>query len=161
MKNSIIGLLAVIILVLVSMQYKGARQPIYRNFPRDNKEVKNSDALLSLYVFFTKNNCRDCMEIIEVLNRLPAQYSVIGVVPQAELEEEPLLRKTTGATFPLISVDNYKKYIPPYAPSILGVSGKGDIYFLLPAVPNEKKHLEEFLNTFYLKAFSSLVNEGE
>ncbi len=159
MKNGIIGLMAVIILVLISMQYKHTGTSIYKHFPLvEAADGKAVDVPLYLYIFFTRNNCRDCLEIIEVLNHLPSQFFVIGVVPRADLEAEQEVRAATGADFPFISVDGYKKYIPPYAPSILGLSQEGKIFFVLPAVPNEKKYFEEFLETFYLKAYTSLAS---
>jgi len=102
----------------------------------------------------------DCLEIIEVLNNLPPHFVVIGLVPPNELKEEKELRSITGASFPLRDAAKYKKYIPFYAPSIIGVSPKGYIIFTLPGVPGEKAYLENFLNSIYGRLYPIFVNQN-
>ena len=75
----------------------------------------------------------------------------------SELENEEELRRVTGAKFPLIGLEKYKKYIPPYAPSILGISQMGKLYFVLPGVPKEKEYVEQFLTEFYNKVYPTLI----
>ena len=160
MKNYIIGTLAVIILVLASLLYKKETAQVEKKFPVLVKAEKQEvEVPLFLYVFLSKQNCIDCMEFIEALNTLPPQFVVSGIVPDAELENEEELREITGATFPLISVKKYKKFIPWYTPSIIGVSPKGDIIFQLPGVPGEKKYLEQFLNSLYSKLYPVFLKE--
>ncbi|MCP4215895.1 MAG: hypothetical protein GY765_14675 [bacterium] len=95
--------------------------------------------------------------MIDVLNDLPPQFKVIGVVPGHELKEEDLLRRMTGANFPLLSGAKCRKFAPPYSPSIVGLSKKGTINFVLPAVPGEKEYLAKFLTTFYRKVLPSIM----
>ena len=160
MKNYIIGTLAVIILVLASLLYKKNETPVNKRFPvsieTENSEV---EVPLFLYVFISKHNCIDCMEFIEVLNHLPSQFVVYGVVRDEELKNEKELREITGATFPLMSVKKYKKFIPWYTPAIVGVSPKGDFIFQIPGVPGEKKYLEDFLNSLYGKLYPVFLQE--
>lgn len=161
MKNYLIVFLMVVILALTSIIYKNSKSSIYDGFPLKKISTADVDAPLFLYVFFSKNNCRDCMQVIELLNILPIQYRVVGVVPENELEKESELRSMTKAEFPLISIAKYKKYIPPYAPSILGISRKGKIYFILPGVPKAKEYLQKFLDEFHHKVYPSLIQLNE
>ncbi|MFC2146171.1 hypothetical protein ACFLRT_02290 [Acidobacteriota bacterium] len=163
MKNYIIGVLVVIIVVLSSLLYKKDKTSIPKRFPA-LEEVNKSDAEvpLILYVFFSKRNCLDCMEGIRVLNDLPPHFIVRGVVPKSELEDEEELRGITGAEFPLMSVSEYKKYIPWYTPSITGVSPiDGRIIFTLPGVPGEKDYLENFLESLYVKLYPIFVEQKQ
>ena len=155
MKNYVIGILLVAILVLSSIIFKNEMSPSPRNkfpvlaeFMRGDVEVP-----LFLYVFFSKNNCIDCLGIIETLGRLPSHFVVIGLVPQSQLENEKELREITGAAFPLISAAKYKKYIPWYTPTIIGVSPERDILFVLPGVPGEKEYLLHFLDSLYERVY--------
>lgn len=161
MKNYVIGTLAVIILVLASIIYKIETSP--RNqFPvLEETQIRGNDVKvpLFLYVFFSKTNCRDCMEVIEVLNDLPPHFVVSGVVPADELKEEKELRRITGAAFPLLNLAKYKKYIPWYAPTIVGVSPKGEILFVLPGVPGGKTYLQNFLDSLYGKLYPVFLKE--
>ena len=164
MKNYIIGTLAVIILVLVSIIYRNEKSPSPRNIFPVSEETKNVNSEvevpLFLYVFFSKRNCIDCMEFIEVLNNLPSHFKVVGIVPENELKDEKELRSTTGAAFPLMSSSKYRKYVPWYTPTIVGVSPtKGNIIFILPGVPGEKAYLENFLDSLYDKLYPVFLKE--
>lgn len=155
MKNYIIGLLAVIIMVLASILYKKEALPRYRFPVLENTQAANKDAPLYLYVFFSKNNCPDCLEIIDVLNQLPPHFAVFGIVPENELRDENELRRITKAAFPLLNFSKYKKYVPWDAPTIVGVSpAKGDILFILPGVPGEKDYLGKYLDALYPKIYT-------
>ncbi|MGD2088153.1 MAG: hypothetical protein PVH61_18395 [Candidatus Aminicenantes bacterium] len=161
MKNYIIGVLVVIIVVLSSLLYKQDKASIPKRFPA-LEEAKNGDVEvpLILYVFFSKRNCLDCMEGMEVLNKLPPHFIVRGIVPKKELEDEKELRTITGAEFPLMTAEKYRKYIPWYTPSIMGVSPiDGSIIFTLPGVPGEKEYLENFLESLYSKLYPILVEQ--
>ncbi|HLP46329.1 MAG TPA: hypothetical protein VK469_10295 [Candidatus Kapabacteria bacterium] len=159
MKNYIIGILGVIILALLSIIYKNevsSRNRLPLPIGIKNLNVEKS---LILYVFFSKNNCPDCLEIINVLNNLPHHFAVFGIVPENELKEEKELRGITKAAFPLISVSGYRKYVPSYAPAIVGVSPvNGDIFFTLPGVPGEKEYLGNFLESLYVKLYPVFFN---
>lgn len=161
MKNYVIGTLVVIIVAMASLIYKIETSPNTKFPISEETEIRSRDTQipLFLYVFFTKKNCRDCMEFIEVLNELPPQYIVTGIVPESELKEETELRSITRAAFPLESLGKYKKYIPWYAPGTVGVSYKGDILFVLPGVPGEKEYLETFLDSLYGKLYPIFLKE--
>ena len=163
MKNYIIGVLVVIIVVLSSLLYKQDKTSIPKRFPA-LEEVKtgNAGVPLILYVFFSKRNCLDCMEGIQALNNLPPHFIVRGIVPKKELEDEKELRAITGAEFPLMTTEEYRKYIPWYAPSIIGVSPvDGRIIFTLPGVPGEKEYLENFLESLYIKLYPIFVEQNQ
>jgi len=102
-----------------------------------------------LFFFFSYKNCPPCLKVISVLNNLPPQFIVVGVIQSEELRDEPLIRKELGVTFRLISTNKLKKYIPPYWPTIVGVDQNRKIYFILPSVPDEKDYLAEFITKFY------------
>ena len=155
MKNYIIGVLVVIIVVLSSLLYKQSKTSVPKRFPALEEAQKSDvEVPLILYVFFSQRNCLDCMEVIQALNHLPPHFIVRGVVPKKELENENELRSITGAEFPLMTTGKYKKYIPWYGPSIIGVSPiNGRIIFILPGVPGEKEYIENFLESLYSKLY--------
>ena len=77
-----------------------------------------------------------------------------------KFESEKELRSATGAAFKLIQFnDTYKKFNPHYAPTIFGVSSKGNILFILPGVPGQKEYLYNFLVEFYGKSIELLIPE--
>lgn len=157
MKNYILGFLSVIILVLLSIIYKNEMSFKHKlPLPKEKKNLDKEDHLV-LYVFFSKNNCPDCLGVIDVLNNLPSYFVVVGIVPKNELKEEKELRRITNASFPLLDCSKYRKYIPWYTPSIIGISPiNGDILFTLPGVPGEKEYLGIFLESFYRKSYPIL-----
>lgn len=159
MKNYIIGTLAVIILVLASLMYKNEMSPRSRFPVLEENQGGDVEVTVSLYLFFSKNNCVDCLEVIRVLNNLPPQFKVFGIVPEGQLKNEEELRYLTGAAFPLMSPAKYRKHIPWYTPSIVGVSPKGDIAFVLPGVPGEKEYLRKFLESLYGKLYPLFLEE--
>ncbi|HLP44374.1 MAG TPA: hypothetical protein VK469_00400 [Candidatus Kapabacteria bacterium] len=160
MKNYVIGVLGAIILVLISIIYKNEislrnRIPI----PVGTKNL-DEEVHLILYIFFSKNNCPDCLEIIDLLNNLPSYFVVFGIVPGNELKEEKELRRITNASFPLIDNLKYRKYIPWYTPTIIGISPtNGDVLFTLPGVPGEKEYLGNFLESFYRKSYPFIFKD--
>ncbi|MDQ1349870.1 MAG: hypothetical protein QG657_171 [Acidobacteriota bacterium] len=158
MKNYIIGLLMVISLVFASLFYKEKTRLRYAEFPVVETKVSDNSHL-HLYVFFSKQNCVPCLEYIKELNELPPEIKVFGVVPDFEVKDEAILRELTGAAFPLIGNSQFKWFIPLYSPTTVGVSTKGEIYFVLPGVPGEKDYIENFLMNLYYKLQRIFVNK--
>jgi hypothetical protein len=142
MKNYIIALMAVVILFLVSVIYRDNRKgQAGTTFPvlKETKArvLKEVDVPLYIYVFFSSRNCYDCLQVIHELNDLEPHFIVTGIVHEDELEDKTKLRSLTGATFPLESADKYKKFLPWYSPTIIGVSPNEVILFILPGVPHQ------------------------
>ena len=159
MRNYIITFLAICVVVVLSFMYKNSQAPVLGEFPMEHilKNEKNQEPRLFLFIFFSKHNCPTCMEAIEVLNGLPPQFMVTGIVPGDELENETDLRNTTGATFKLVSFKrSYNRFIPHYTPTIFGVAGNGKILFVLPGVAGAKSYLYDFLTNFYGKCIELL-----
>jgi len=161
MRNYIILLLVVIILALSSYVYKIHKENIFQKFP--NHVIDNeSESSLYLFLFFSVKNCRPCLDIVEVLNRLPNKYKVIGVIPEGEFTKEDnlkFIREKLGAEFEIKKMNKFRKYIPQYAPTLIAVSRSKEIMFVLPAVPNEREYFERFIESFYNRAWTLL--EGE
>lgn len=161
MKNYLIGTLGVVILLLVSVVYKNEMSscnqfPVLGETGMDSVDMPH----LFLYVFLSRRNCPECLGFIDVLNRLPSQFFVFGIVPENEFKDEAELRRLTGATFPLLNAAKYKrKYHPWYSPTIFGVSPGGKTLFVLPGVPGGQEYLEEFLFSFYNKVQPILTTE--
>ena len=156
LKNYVIGTLLVAILILVSIMIKNDRS-LGIPFPvHEDAKVRAADIEipLFLYVFFSQHSCRNCLEVLQVLNDLPPRFIVSGVIPGSELKDEKKLRARTGAAFPLIPFSQFsKKHIPWYAPTIIGVSQDGKIIFSIPGVPGEKEYLITFLESLYEKTY--------
>lgn len=155
MKNHIIGVLAVTILIMASLMYKNSKT-VGMDFPMEGEflqRAKDVEVPLFLCVFFSKRNCHDCLEIINILNDLPPQFIVTGIVPESELKNEKELRAISGAAFPLVSSGKYRVFLPWYAPTTIGVSPQGKVLFSLPGVPGEADYLEKFLNSLYNKTY--------
>ena len=157
MKNYIIGFLIICTAVSVSFIYKIERKLPLQHFPIPPTNDSQVDNPLYLLLFFSIENCKDCLGVIDVLNRISAPFIVYGIVPGKELKKENQLRKVTGAAFELISAERFKRYAPLYAPTLMGVSQKGRIFFIIPGVPNQKINLENFLINFYNKAYALLL----
>lgn len=160
MKNYVIGLLIVALLVTASLYYKERTRHPSRVFPVEESEAQPG-VHIHLYFFFSKKSCHDCMQVVETLNHLQPPFTVTGVVPESELQDEAELRKITGVTFPLVSHIKYKRYIPFYSPTIVGTSRKGDIFFILPGVPGTKEYIENFLHGLYHKLLPFLSQEKQ
>jgi hypothetical protein len=159
MKNYIIAFLAVALLVSISFIYKINQKQPFDYFPccHQDKKIEDVENPLFLYFFFSGTNCMDCLEMIEVLNNLPEQFIVTGVVPDKELKNEIELRAKSSSAFDLIGAKNFKKYSPHYWPTLIGVSKGNRIMFVLPGVPNEKEYLLNFLEEFYKEAYPILL----
>ena len=152
-------MLIVIILALSSFIYKIHKGNIFNQFPCNI--INNEDEpTLNLFLFFSVNNCRPCLEIVQVLNRLPKRYKVIGVIPEREYNNKKtleMIREKIGAEFEIIEMNKFRKFVPQYVPTIIAVSKSKKIMFVLPAVPNENEYFEQFIESFYNKAYPLLV----
>lgn len=158
MKTYIIALLIGAVIFLGSVIYKIESLPILGHFPIEKLQAEKENSQIYLILYFSSKNCLPCLEIIETLNQLPSQYKVIGLVPGTELKFEDELRNISGARFILKSLKIYKKYLPYYAPSLLGINRQGKIFFILPGVPGENAYLGQFLESFLRRADSLLTN---
>jgi len=159
-KNSIIGFLIVCIVVIFSFVYKDSHAPILNKLPVENQRRINApgEPTIYLYFFFSRYHCPVCLEAIEVLNELPSQFVVTGIVPPGEMNKESEFRNATGAAFNLTTYkESFKRFTPRYAPALFGVSGNGDILFILPGVPGEKEYLYDFLIEFYSRSIEKLT----
>lgn len=160
MKNYFIIFLVVCLLVSISFIYKLGSQKPLQHFPITDlpqNQTQNIENPLYLVLFFSVQNCKDCMGGIEILNDLKAPFVVYGLVPPDELKNETHLRSITGAKFKILPGSKFKRFSPIYAPTLYGVSQKGCILFVLPGIPNQKDYLENFLNTLYNKAYPVLL----
>jgi hypothetical protein len=158
MKSYIIALLTVTAIFLGSVIYKYNTSSTLKHFPIHKLKTEKENPRIYLIFYFSMNNCLPCLEVIETLNQLPAQYKVIGLVPDEELQFEDELRRITTARFELKSLKGFKKYVPNYAPSLFGISQEGKIFFILPGVTGENEYLRQFLESFLHKAKSLLGN---
>lgn len=163
-KNSVIGFLIVCILVIFSFMYKDSRSPVLGKFPVESQPGENAsgEPPLYLFFFFSRHHCPVCLEAIEILNQLPPQFVVTGIIPVNELQNEADFRNATGAAFKLMSFkESYKRFTPHYAPTVFGVKANGDILFVLPGVPGEKEYLYDFLINFYSRSIEILLPAPE
>jgi hypothetical protein len=153
MKKTGLLLMGVGLIVAVSFLYKYSKAPFLSGFPAPGRALaSSSDGVLFLYVFFSKATCPPCLEFFEVLNRIGDQFPVVGIIPEKDYPEKDLVARTTGARFPIESAKNYRRFMPPYNPSLFGVTGKGRILFVVPGVAGEAGYLEAFLAEFKRKA---------
>jgi hypothetical protein len=152
-------LLVFIIIALASIIYKKDKASIYDNFPAPTTARKSTEPSFYLYLFFSKTNCHDCLQIIEVLNQLSPPFKVTGLVPGSELKDEALLRNETGALFELKNKKDFKRFEPIYSPAVVGVSENGTIFFVLPAAPGLKDYFGPYLNEFYKKIYPYLLQD--
>lgn len=155
MKNYIIGALIATVIALSSFLYKYSVNDTNKTFslPLSTDEIKTDGTpKLLLLVFFSRNNCRDCLGIIDVLNNMPSsQFIVRGVIPDKELENIEEVRTITNAVFPIQGEKKFKNFTPKYSPAIVGASVKGDLFFILPGVPGGRDCTEMFLYSLYYK----------
>lgn len=161
MKNYIIGLLVVIILFLGSVIYRHHNTKACHHFPiPESLKQKNKDVPIYLFLFFSEDNCAPCLsDIIEVLNTLPPQFRIAGIVSGDELENEAELRQAKGVSFPLFSFRKYKKYLPGYTPTLFGVSPAGEIVFIFPGTQKKIIDLRSIITSIYGKMYHSFESE--
>lgn len=161
MKNYFIVLLIVVNLFFLSYLYKIGKQNIFNEFPAE-LELNQKEPTLYLFLFFSVNNCRPCLEIIDVLNDLPSQFHVTGVIPEKEYRSSHslnLIKTDIGVEFEIIMANKFKNYIPHYSPTLFAVTKEKKILFVLPAVPEEKEFLKLFLNSFYKRGYPIIFQD--
>ncbi len=161
MKNYFIVLLIVVNLFFLSYLYKIGKQNIFNGFPAE-LELNQKEPTLYLFLFFSVNNCRPCLEIIDVLNDLPSQFHVTGVIPEKEYRNSHtlnLIKMEIGFDFEINNANKFKNYIPYYAPTLFAVTKEKKILFAIPAVPEEKKYLKQFLESFYKSGYPIIFQD--
>jgi hypothetical protein len=157
MKRFLMVFLAMTWVIFGSYLYKHQHAGILDRFPIHKiNSYSDSEKRIYLLLFFSYRNCQSCMEIVKILNELPDRFKVVGIVPQREYEDIEEVKKITGVMFEVMSLKKFRKYLPNYGPTIYGVTRRGDVLFILPAVPNENQYFEFFLNTLYEKVFPDL-----
>ncbi|MCX6579972.1 MAG: hypothetical protein NT166_07275 [Candidatus Aminicenantes bacterium] len=163
MKNYLIGILMVAILFLGSLVYKEQNTEVCKHFPVPEGLKKKSAEKIPLYLFlfFSKNDCTPCLqELVGLLNKLPSQFCSAGIVPEEELKNESELMRLTGASFPLYSFREYKKYLPWKTPTLFGVSPSGKIIFVFPGILGQGAYLENVIKSIYRKLSPSFERES-
>jgi hypothetical protein len=162
LKNHAIEILVVSILLLTSIIYENSCS-LGLPFPFHEKakvRAANIDIPIFLYVYFSQRNCRDCLEILQVLNDLLPQVIITIVVLEGELEEEKEVKGVTGIAFLLIHFSKYsKRHHLWYTPSIIGDSHNRMNIFSLSGVSGEKDYLESFLKSLYDKTYEYFLND--
>jgi hypothetical protein len=142
--------LSAVVIVLLSFVYRDMSRSAYEGFPQDLKKAEGTESpCLFLYLFFHSHDCPTCLQIIQVLNALPSHFRITGVVPEDEFVNKKLIRQMTGVTFPLVSASPYKRFRSPITPVMLGVNKRGQVLFVLPAIPDQEDYLLDFLESFY------------
>ncbi|MCK4766107.1 MAG: hypothetical protein KAW12_28165 [Candidatus Aminicenantes bacterium] len=161
MKNYVIVLLIICVIFSWSVIYRQRQTTICYRFPvPENLKEEAVDVPFYIFFSFSKKNCLPCLiEIIEVLNALPPQFRAAGIVPGKELENESDIRRLTGASFPLYSDIEYRKYLPGQLPMLFGVSPAGKITFVLPAIEGQKVCIEKLLVQIYSYRYLSFEKE--
>ena len=158
MKNYLIGALGASTLLLSSLVYKNSKQLKFNDLPTYcESELKKIEVPILLYFFFSENSCQNCLKIIEPLNRLPKHFKVIGIVPASESRLIPVFRKKNNISFPIHSISNFKRYVPFFTPSLIGISPKGNTIFVLPVVPPQQEILTKYLDDLYSKYYCYFI----
>ena len=161
MKNYLIGMLAFIIVFLVSVIYRQHKTMVFSHFPVEEPIIdQSSEARLYVFLFFSKKSCSGCLdEIVKILNRLSTPFYAVGVVPDNEWEDEAAIRRITGVTFPLRSFDKFGAYIPWHLPTLICVDPSGKVIFVLPDFALHSRNIENFLTSVYCRLADSLEKE--
>lgn len=158
MRKYLIVALALCLLASTSMLYRQGRMSVFRGF--DKNPGPAGDPILYLYGFFSSDSCVPCEELIGVLNQLPEDFRVVGVVPQREVPRIPLLREQHKVRFPISGAAKFKRYKPLINPTIIGVSRGGKILFVLPCATLRPEEMWAFLEGIHLKLAPYLANES-
>lgn len=150
MRRAVVFSLLAVIILLISFLYRFSHSPIYQGFPIDsnNKLSEIGDDVFYLYYFFSYKDCKPCLETLGVLNRISSPFKIIGVIPSDEVADVTFIKKEFGIEFSIIPIKNFKKFRPPYSPSLVGVDKQGRIHFVIPSVPYQSDYLENFLYSF-------------
>ncbi|MBN1272236.1 MAG: hypothetical protein JXB26_08180 [Candidatus Aminicenantes bacterium] len=118
----------------------------------------NSSSGLILILFYSHKNCQECLEIIDVLNKIRDSFQIVGIVPDGELDN-PFENETEFLPlFPVIGLKKYRKYLPPYTPAVLGVSGEGTVFFKIPITAYSAKTFKHYLLEFHSKIMFYLAS---
>jgi hypothetical protein len=158
MKKYIAAFVIMLVFLTASFIYKSYRSAnVFKNFPFDIVEQNTEQKQFLIFLFFRKNICKSCLEIVDILNKLPEEFKVFGVVPESELENELELRRYTGVNFDLLSMKKFRKFQPFYLPTLIGVFA-GKIYFVLPASSGTKDNIYNLLLSFYYAATPLFYN---
>jgi hypothetical protein len=107
-------MLCVAVLFVGSVVYKQQNTMVCYHFPVPESLKKQTEAVpFYIFLFFSRNDCIPCLvEIVKVLDTLPSQFCVAGIVPEDELKDKRGLMRLSGASFPFYSNQEYKKYLP-------------------------------------------------
>jgi hypothetical protein len=111
---------------------------------------------INIFFIFSRHNCYPCLNIIKTLNTLPEPFTILGIVPDNELLDEAGLRRFTGATFKISKLSLYKRFATYYNPTIVGISKRLGLLFIIPAVSNQNEFIRAFLFDFYYSAYPLL-----
>jgi len=158
MKNYLIGCLALCLLASASMIYRQGQTNVFLGF--DKNLGPAGEPTLYLYGFFSSDSCMPCAELIGVLNQLPEDFRVTGVVPQGDAPRIPLLREQYQVRFPIYGAAKFRRYKPVVNPTIIGVSRGGKLLFVLPCVTLEPEEIRAFLDDLHLKLSPYLADES-
>lgn len=161
MRKYVFCLMAVLIVVLTSLIFKYHNTIHLYHFPvPESLKEKSTDVPLYMFLYFSRKNCMPCvLEVIEVLDTLPSQFLIAGIVPEEELKDEEGLRRSTGVTFPLFNYTKFKKYLPWYTPTLFGVSPSGKIIFVLPGIEGQRDYLRNIITSIYGGMYRNLARE--
>ena len=157
MRKYLAGVLAICVIVLASMLYKQGRQNVFSGFDKATAQV--GEPVLFLYGFFSSESCAPCGELIGVLNNLPEQFRVTGIVPRAEAPQTELLRQEYQIRFPVQSSARFKRHLPLVTPTVIGTSRGGRILFVLPCTTLGPEEIRTFLIDFQVKLAPYLAND--
>ncbi len=158
MKRYLAGVLALCLLAVASVLYKHSRQNVFHEFYEANPS-RAGEPVLYLYGFFSSDSCVPCAELIGVLNQLPEDFQVVGVVPHGEAARIEQLKEQYQIRFPVHNATRYRRYKPLIIPSIIGTSAKGKVLFVLPCATLRPDEITSFLISFHLKLAPYLENE--
>jgi hypothetical protein len=155
-------MLCVAVLFVGSVVYKQQNTMVCYHFPVPESLKKQTEAVpFYIFLFFSRNDCIPCLvEIVKVLDTLPSQFCVAGIVPEDELKDKRGLMRLSGASFPFYSNQEYKKYLPWHTPTLFGVSPSGKIIFVLPGIPGQRTNIKHILSSIYGKLYPSFKREN-
>lgn len=159
MKRYLVVVLALCLMVAVSMLYKQSRLNALLGFYEPSPS-RAREPVLYLFGFFSTDSCMPCGELIGVLNRLPGDFQVIGIVPQGEAAQVEQIKEQYQIKFPIHNVKKYRRYKPLINPSIIGTSSKGRVLFVLPCATLQPDEITSFLMGFQMKLAPYLANES-
>jgi hypothetical protein len=160
MKNLFYIFLGVVIVYLISVIYRGQATPILAKFPIEEIEQKINKATdFYLVLFFTKSTCSPCVQqIVDLLNKLPENIRVVGIIKKEDLIFLDEIRNFSGAKFPIKTIKKWERFRPNYVPTVFGVGQDGRIYFILACVGIEHAYLRAYLDEL-LRKYNYLMSK--